>query len=63
LIFFRYLIGFALGIEAEILFRGFSPIKRLQRKAWPRQLAGNAHQKNKHFYNIEDCATLSTDKL
>jgi len=50
LIFFRYLIGFALGIEAEILFRGFSPIKRLQRKAWPRQLAGNAHQKNKHFY-------------
>jgi len=27
--------GFALTIEAEILFADFSSAKRLQRKAWP----------------------------
>ena len=34
----------ALGIKAKSLFSGFSPLKRLQRKARP-LFSGNAHQK------------------
>jgi len=43
----------ALGIKVKILFDGFSPLKRLERKARPASLpagwlAGNAH----HIFNI-----------